>query len=319
MAFLIANLYKAPLWKRAVVVISAAPVTILINSVRITVTAVLVDNFGIQMAEGFLHEFEGMVVFMVGVLLLVFEIIALENFHWSNVEFESIIGGPAVSGHSRGQVKVGFPLISAVIMCIVALGTITSITAASNSTPAPNREPLVDFPQHIDGWTGHPEELEPETVNVLKATDYYAGDFFETPRGPPINFFVAYYDALNKSAAIHSPRVCLPGSGWEFASFEERKFSELASGASGTYNYVTIQKGQQKTLMYYWYQQRGRRTANEFSMKFYLFVDALFTGRKDGALVRVYTPIVDGEAEANSRLRGFTAALMQKIPAYLPQ
>ncbi len=87
-AFLIANLYKAPLWKRAVVVISAAPVTILINSVRITVTAVLVDNFGIQMAEGFLHEFEGMVVFMVGVLLLVLEIIALEKFRWSNVEFE---------------------------------------------------------------------------------------------------------------------------------------------------------------------------------------------------------------------------------------
>jgi EpsI family protein len=161
-------------------------------------------------------------------------------------------------------------------------------------------------------------------VQVLKATDYYTGSFTKISDVAPVNLFVAYYDSMNKGAAIHSPRVCLPGSGWEFASFEERNFSDLAPGVAGTYNYVLLQKGEQKILMYYWYQQRKRYTANEFSMKYYLLVDNLFESRKDGALVRLYTPILAAEgniaeAEANARLHSFAQSLLSKMPSYLPQ
>jgi EpsI family protein len=105
---------------------------------------------------------------------------------------------------------------------------------------------------------------------------------------------------------------------------QERKFSELAPGVAGTYTYAVIQKGEQKILMYYWYQQRQRRTASEFWMKYYLLVDNLFTGRTDGALVRIFTPIAAtagdlGEAEANTRLRAFANAVFLKLPTYLPQ
>jgi EpsI family protein len=118
--------------------------------------------------------------------------------------------------------------------------------------------------------------------------------------------------------------VCLPGSGWEFASFEERNFGELEPGVPGTYNYVVIQKGERKILMYYWYQQRERRTANEFSMKYYLLVDSLFKSRKDGALVRLYTPVDaaagdNAEKEADTRLHAFAHVLFSKMPSYLPQ
>ena len=116
----------------------------------------------------------------------------------------------------------------------------------------------------------------------------------------------------------------MPGAGWEFASFQERNFSELDPGASGTYNHVVIQKGEQKMLMYYWYQQRERRTADEFSMKYYLLVDSFFKSRKDGALVRLLTPIDRaegdrGEAEADARLQKFSHALFAKLPHYLPE
>src|SRR5215510_6903391 len=49
-SLILAFLYQAPLWKRAIVVVSAAPITVLINSLRIGIIAVLVDKFGIQMA-----------------------------------------------------------------------------------------------------------------------------------------------------------------------------------------------------------------------------------------------------------------------------
>jgi len=92
---------------------------------------------------------------------------------------------------------------------------------------------------------------------------------------------------------------------------------------NGTFNRVVIQKGREKMLMYYWFQQRERRTANEFSMKYYLLADSLTKSRKDGALIRLLTPIdagaENGEAEADDRIKAFIGATVPKLNAYLPQ
>jgi exosortase D (VPLPA-CTERM-specific) len=322
-SFILAYLYKAPLWKKAIVVASAAPITILINSFRIVVVAVLVDSFGIKMADGFIHQFEGWIIFLFGALLLGFEIIVLERFRWSKVEIESILDRPAISEHMIEPIKITGVAIITVLVCVGALGAINSITSAYESTPAPIREKFAEFPREIDGWTGREGQLEQAIVDTLKATDYYVGDFVQAPNRSPVDLFVAYYDSLSKGAAIHSPRVCLPGSGWEFASFEERPFGDLTAGVPGTYTRVVIQKGEEKALMYYWFQQRERRTANEFSMKYYLLVDSLRKSRKDGALVRLYTPIVTagkkGELEADARLHGFAGAALPRMTSYLPR
>jgi len=317
---LVAYLYKAPFWKKAVLVVSAAPLTVLINSFRIAVTAVLVDNFGISMAEGFLHEFEGWLVFLVGVVCLALEILALERFRWSNVEIEPLM--------ERAQPNVGQPVaqpsagsLALVVAACLATFAFTSYAAADYGSAAlPNRQPLSGLQTAVGGWDGRTESLDQGTVDILKATDFYSGDFSEKAGVSPVNLFVAYYDSLSKNAAIHSPRVCLPGSGWEFASFEEKPFSELAPGQSGTYNHVIIQKGEQKILMYYWYQQRERTTANEFAMKYYLLIDGFSRKRKDGALVRVLTPILDNHvAAAEVRLQAFVGAMSPKMSAFVPR
>ena len=326
-SFLVAYLYKAAFWKKLFVVISAAPITIIINSFRIAVTAVLVNNYGTRMAEGFLHEFEGWIVFLLGVLFLGIEILALERFHLSRVELQPIFQRPQrmVQPRSAEPIKIAFPAIVLLCFCVGTLAATTSIASAFRSLSPPVRETFAEFPQRVDRWTAKSETDQSEaTVELLKSTDAYLGDFVELPGTPPVNFFVAYYDSLSKSAAIHSPRVCLPGSGWEFASFQERNIGELIPGTSGTYNDVVIQKGEQKILMYYWFQQRQRLTANEFSMKYYLLVDGLFENRKDGALVRIYTPIIategdKAEAMAATRLHSFANAVWPKLPTYLPQ
>jgi exosortase D (VPLPA-CTERM-specific) len=323
-SFLMAYLYKAPFWKKAVVVISAAPLTVLLNSIRIAVTAVLVNNFGSKMAEGFLHEFEGWIVFLLGVLLLGLVICVLEGFRWSEIEIESIMDRPRTAGRKFIHTNILLPLMLAISVCASTLGVATSIASAHQSMPNLVRENFAAFPRQIEGWSVQPAQLEPDILNALKATDTYNGDFIEGHGIPSINLFVAYYDSLSKGAAIHSPRVCLPGAGWEFAAFEQRDFRELESDVAGSYNYVLIQKGEQKILMYYWYQQRNRRTADEFTMKYYLLVDSFFKSRKDGALVRLFTPIdpAAGEkalSEADARLRAFARAVFSRMPSYLPQ
>ena len=62
--WLVALLYMGPNWHRAVIFLSAIPVTILMNAFRIGVIGILVNRYGIAQAEGFIHVFEGWVVFM---------------------------------------------------------------------------------------------------------------------------------------------------------------------------------------------------------------------------------------------------------------
>ena len=62
--YIAAYLYKGPWWHRLLVLLSTIPITVLMNSFRIGVIGVTVDRWGIEMAEGFLHDFEGWVIFM---------------------------------------------------------------------------------------------------------------------------------------------------------------------------------------------------------------------------------------------------------------
>ena len=68
--YVFAVLYRGPRWHKAVLLLSAVPIAVLMNSFRIGVIGILVDRYGIAQAEGFLHVFEGWVVFLtcIGIL-----------------------------------------------------------------------------------------------------------------------------------------------------------------------------------------------------------------------------------------------------------
>ena len=81
-----------------------------------------------------------------------------------------------------------------------------------------------------------------------------------------------------------------------------------------------MSKGSQRQLVYYWFEQRGMKIANEYVSKMYLLRDAMFKNRTDGALVRLTTPIypTENEADADKRLQEFTRILLPSLSGYLP-
>ena len=78
-SYLFAILYRGPLWHKAVLLLSAAPLTVLMNSFRIGVIGVLVNAYGIEQAEGFLHFFEGWVIFVACIAILFVMAVALQR------------------------------------------------------------------------------------------------------------------------------------------------------------------------------------------------------------------------------------------------
>ncbi len=57
-------------WKKWVLFFTAAPIAIFANMIRLTATAGLASIYGEKVAQGFLHEFSGLFIFVFGLLLL---------------------------------------------------------------------------------------------------------------------------------------------------------------------------------------------------------------------------------------------------------
>ena len=83
-------------------------------------------------------------------------------------------------------------------------------------------------------------------------------------------------------------------------------------------NRAIIQKGLQRQLVYYWFEQRGRRVANDYAAKLLTVWDAVVRRRSDGALVRLATPINTDAELAERRLQGFAGILLKELGSYVP-
>ena len=58
------------MFRAAIIVLSAIPIAILTNALRVSGTGVLAHYYGTQIADGFFHSFSGWVVYIVAFLIL---------------------------------------------------------------------------------------------------------------------------------------------------------------------------------------------------------------------------------------------------------
>ncbi|MEQ1637579.1 MAG: VPLPA-CTERM-specific exosortase XrtD [Methylococcales bacterium] len=318
--FMCVYMFKAALWKRAVVFFSCIPITILMNSFRIGMIGILVNGWGIAMAEGFLHDFEGWIVYMTCLAILILEMMLLNAFTYPKRAFSEVftafVDEPATnSNHSNKSFYSA--VFNAPFLCSVAILvalTFFTLLQGQNAEIIPQRQTFNNFPVQLGDWQGKRSLLPNDQLQILKLTDYVLIDYRQRDN-KTVNFYVAYYDSQKRRAAPHSPRVCIPGGGWEITDI-----TRVNAGGHAV-NRLMIKKGLQKQLVYYWYQQRGTIVANEFAMKWHLFKDALFLNRTDGALVRLTTPITVEETEsaAEQRLQNLLKDVAPALNNYIPK
>lgn len=323
-SYLFAILYRGPMWHKAVLLLMAAPLTVFMNSFRIGMIGVLVNSYGISHAEGFLHFFEGWVIFGACVGILFLTAIALQRLTPNPMPLADTIdldttGFGAQMRRLGGIRPAGGLIAAAVLSAAVALAFVL--------TPAPPRVEVARdgftlFPRTVGAWSGAPGTLDPAVEAVLGATDYIDITYAAPGEVQPVNFFSAFYDKQTEGAGIHSPEVCLPVGGWEIFSIDPHPVSMPGTVYGDfTLNRAVIQKGLSKQLVYYWFEQRGTRMTNDFAVKASVLRDSLTRGRTDGAMVRFVTPIAEGEpeAEADARLQRFMAVLLPKLPRFIPE
>ena len=323
-SYLFAILYRGPMWHKAVLLLSAAPLTVLMNSVRIGIIGILVDRYGIEQAEGFLHFFEGWVIFIACIAILFAMAVALQRFTPNPKPLSE-----AIDLDTRGFAPIAGRLLGIRPSVALAAGALLTLlvslawTVQSNAVAHQqiDREPFALFPLRIGDWSGSSARLDPKVERVLGATDYLNTTYATAGSAGYVNMFVAFYDKQTEGDGIHSPEVCLPVGGWEIFSLEPHRIDTgVPTYGSFEVNRAVIQKGLSQQLVYYWFEQRGKRQTNDFKAKIGVMIDSLTMGRTDGALVRYVTPIApdETEADADARLIRFIGESLEKLPRFVP-
>ena len=189
--------------------------------------------------------------------------------------------------------------------------------SASHGEITPLASPLASFPLTVGSWRMIQEGvIDQETQDILKADDIMTR-VYGGPEGEA-NLFVAYFKTQRQGQSPHSPKNCLPGSGWQ--QMETGRIDVPVSGGSIHINQYVVAKGDAQSVVLYWYQSQGRVIADEFAAKFYLVSDSIKHHRSDTALVRVVVPIVGGRTEQAEKVGSdFVQTFYPVVKAYLPR
>jgi exosortase D (VPLPA-CTERM-specific) len=318
---------QGALWKRVTLFLSTAPISILLNGARIAMIGVLVDRYGESAAEGFTHLFEGWLIFLMSLALLCVEMWLLARIGAKGPRpFADVLNVDGVLGTRTRADSPGWrsgisfaPSFLCATLLLAPAVALSSHAVAPVSEPPP-RTSFADFPMGLGSWVGRSQVMEPMYVQALKFDDYLLADYVDSGRRVgPVNLYVAYYRSQHSGQSVHSPKTCIPGGGWEITSFDRIPMTG-APFHDPRANRAVIQKGDQRQVVLYWFQQRGRMIANEYLVKAYLLWDAVTRHRTDGALVRLTSAVQPGESvrEAESRLVAFAATMQPELLRFVP-
>jgi len=204
---------------------------------------------------------------------------------------------------------------------LLIAGTAIFLRARTHGEVFPPRLALENFPHQIGDWTGTDVTIDQDTLRVLGPGDFLLRVYADSQRSLPyIDLFIAYFPSQSTNDTMHSPKNCLPGSGW--APIESTRMMVNVPGhVPFPVNRYIIAKGDDRQVVLYWYWAHDRGVASEYWAKYYLVSDSIRMNRSDGSLVRVTTPLLDGEtlAAAQQRLMPFVSQIVPKLNAYIPR
>jgi EpsI family protein len=207
------------------------------------------------------------------------------------------------------------------VLTLVLLAQLAGVFAITRKETVPLPRPLDQFPQQLGAWEMFQEgTVEKEVMAVLRADDVLTRTYVNHENGLGANLFVAYFKSQRSGQAPHSPKNCLPGAGWVPSESDTLAISIPGRAEPLHVNRYLVAKGDERSLVLYWYQSRDRVIASEYQAKFYLVADAIRLNRTDTALVRVVVPVRGNDAVAATEtaahfVQAFFTPLRQHLPS----
>jgi EpsI family protein len=161
--------------------------------------------------------------------------------------------------------------------------------------------------------------VDEDSLAVLKADDTLTR-LYASPEGVA-SLFIAYFKSQRTGQSPHSPKNCLPGSGYQSVEGGNGQIDVPVEGGSIHINRYVVALGEDESVVLYWYQSQGRVIAGEFAARFYLIEDSIRRHRSDTSLVRVVVAESNGmtREKATQTAIDFVQASYPAINSWLPR
>ena len=209
------------------------------------------------------------------------------------------------------RVKTSF--IAALIILVAGGSFSLALRHPPETSPAGVR--LASIPSVKNGWIGRDISIGPAVEEALDVNQYVYREYVNGS-GLSVWLFVGYFTSQKFGSGIHSPRNCLPGSGWEIVN---RSYSPLPGDSSLSVNRMNILRGESRQVMYYWFVTRAGHLNNEYSLKGSLIKSALLGDPTDAAFIRINTAMsafspTDAEKGVEEFVRIFEKEIYSALP-----
>jgi exosortase D (VPLPA-CTERM-specific) len=318
-AIIYGNLADNRKWVRVVLACSAVPIAVAASSLRIFGAGILAQYWDPDAAGGFFHVYSGLLMFVVSLIML-FILHRMISHVWKKSPEQKSWESPQMAMSSQPGDLKGWALRFAVAAAFM-VATALFLQPRLRGESLPSREALSSLPVQIGGWAGQDIRLDQQTLDILKPDEVLLRDY-ENPSQPQqsIDLFITYSPTQNVGGQTVSPAHTLPGAGWVPTSREVVQITG-PDGSSFPANRYVVSKGQDRQLVLYWFQAHGREVASEYWAKYYLVSDSARMNRSDGGLVRLMTPMLEGESRdaAQARLMNFGSHLLPMLDRYIPR
>jgi EpsI family protein len=208
---------------------------------------------------------------------------------------------------------------------LLAVGGAAS-AGAGVQREVPLDQPLASVvPADLQGMRGTDQPVSEQEVRVAGMDSYLFRTYDPAPNVKasstllPFTVYVGYYEKQTRGHTIHSPKNCLPGAGWE-ALTSTTAVVNTAIGAITVTKYL-LKRENERAVVFYWYQGRGRVESNEYRVKWNLLRDAALRRRSDEALARVVVPVpaTATEEQAVQVATNVAADLIPSLAKSLPE
>jgi EpsI family protein len=208
-----------------------------------------------------------------------------------------------------------------ILLSLLLLAEAAAYHAYPKVEEIPLARPLSEMPRLIGPWSMVTEsELDSEVQELLKADDTLNRVYMDGSTGRTASLYVAYFKTQRTGVSPHSPKVCLPGSGWVPSESTRVEIDPPGWEGPATVNRYIVAKGESRSVVYYWYQTHKRVIASEYAAKFYTVLDGLRDRRSDTSLVRVIVPFTGPEDNgADAAAAGFIKTVFPQLREFLPK
>lgn len=181
----------------------------------------------------------------------------------------------------------------------------------------PVNQPLTEIPLQQGVWKmASQTRFDEQVLQVLKPTDYLARSYVDGA-GNRISFYLGYHGGGAESGPIHSPKHCLPGSGWQVVSTVPGEMA--VAGENIKLVRAVYQNGYNRELFLYWFQVKGKTLANEYALKAAEVLNSIVYNRRDSAFVRISLPFTGDQDKAIALAEQFVRDFYPHIAEVLPQ